>query len=132
MENSTIIIKKPSEKSFSIVFSIIFFLVALFFLNKSYFICINFLVISFLTLMIGLFKPHYLIQINLIWFKLGIFLGGIISPVIIGIIYFILVFPTGVILKLFNKDPILKNTGKNKPTYWITRKTPIYPFKNQF
>ena len=132
MENSTIIIKKPSEKSFSIVFSIIFFLVALFFLNKSYFICINFLVISFLTLMIGLFKPHYLIQINLIWFKLGIFLGGIISPVIMGIIYFILVFPTGVILKLFNKDPILKNTGKNKPTYWITRKTPIYPFKNQF
>lgn len=132
MENPTIKIKVSSEKSFGIVFSIIFGITALFFLQKSIFIFILLLIISFLILALGLRKPSYLTKINFIWFKFGLFLGGIISPIIMGIIYFILVFPTGVILKLFNKDPISKNTGKNKPTYWITRKTPIYPFKNQF
>ena len=96
--------KIGSNKSFGYTFSIVFILAFLYF----YFIQEKFLyyliLISITFLVLGFINSKILNPLNFIWFKLGIFLGNIFSPIVMGIIYFIIVTPTGLLLKLFNKD----------------------------
>ena len=71
-----------------------------------------------------------LIRLNLLWFKFGMLLGKIVSPIIMAFVFFGVVTPTGLIMKLFNKD-LLKLKRKNKDSYWIDRKSKS-EMKNQF
>ena len=72
-----------------------------------------------------------LTPLNKIWFKFGLFLGKIISPLIMGVIFFLVVTPIGLIMRVFKKD-LLNLKFNNNSSYWIENKVPKSKMKNQF
>ena len=91
-----------TNKAFGLIFAFIF-LVIFFFLDDNFFKII-FLGIFFFTLIISIFFDKFLSTPKKYWIRFGFFLGKIISPIIISLIYFVVVFPTNIILKVFRKD----------------------------
>ncbi len=120
-----------SNKNFGIVFFVVFFVLSFYPLKNNGNIIISSLIISFIFLILGLMNSNLLSPLNKIWFKFGIFLGKIVSPLVMGIIFFFLVTPIGILMRLFKKDLLnLKfNGGKS---YWIIKNDIKSIFKNQF
>ena len=129
MQNNKI--KIGSNKSFGIVFFIVFLLIALYPLLKDNDLRIWSLVISFIFLILGLINSKILTPLNRLWFKFGLLLGKFISPLIMGIIFFIVVTPIGIIMRLLKKD-LLNLKYNKKETYWIDKSGPKSKMKNQF
>ena len=127
MEN----IKIPSEKSFGIVFAVLFFLIAVYPLINSAEIRYWSLILSLLFLILGLLKSKILTPLNKLWFKFGIFLGKVISPLVMGIIFFLVITPIGILMRLMRKDLLnLKFNSSN--SYWIKKEGIKSKMKNQF
>ena len=124
-------IKISSNRSFGIVFFIVFLLIALYPLTYSQDIRIWSVIISLIFFFLGLFNSKILTPLNKLWFKFGIFLGKIISPIIMGIIFFLVVTPIGLLMRLLGKDLINLKYNNNK-SYWIEKKGPKSKMKNQF
>ena len=124
-------VKISSNRSFGIVFFIVFSLIALYPLTYSGEIRIWSVVISLIFLVLGLLNSKILAPLNKLWFKFGIFLSKIISPLIIGIIFFLIVTPIGLVMRLFGKD-ILNLKYNRKQSYWIEKNGPKSKMKNQF
>ena len=124
-------IKLPTNKNFGIVFSIVFLLIALFPLINSESLRIWSLIISAVFLFLGLINSKILTPLNNIWFKFGLILGRIVSPVIMGVIFFLVVTPTGFIMRLVGKDLLNLKFNKHK-SYWIEKTGPKSNMKNQF
>ena len=124
-------IKISSNRSFGTVFFIVFLLIALYPLLKGNDLRIWSLVISFIFLALGLINSKILTPLNRLWFKFGLLLGRFISPLVMGIIFFIVVTPTGIIMRLFKKD-LLNLKYNKKETYWINKSGPKSKMKNQF
>ena len=124
-------IKIPSNRNFGIVFFIVFFLISLYPLLNNETIRLWALAISLIFLLLGILNSTILTPLNKLWFKFGIFLGKIISPLIMGIIFFIVVTPIGLLMKLFGKD-LLSLKFNDKKTYWIEKNEPKSKMKNQF
>jgi len=127
MEN----IKISSNRSFGIVFFAVFLIIAIYPLINSGDIRIWSLVISIIFLIFGLFNSKLLTPLNQLWYKFGILLGKFISPIIMGIIFFFVVTPIGLILKIFGKD-VLNLKKNNAKSYWIKKNGPISKMRNQF
>ena len=123
-------IKISSNKSFGIVFFIIFLAISFYPFNNYEEFRLWALITSLIFLILGLINASVLTPLNLLWFKFGVLLGSIISPVIMAFVFFCVVTPTGLIMKLFNKD-LLKLKRGNKDSYWIDKKTKS-EMKNQF
>ena len=123
-------IKVSSNKSFGIVFFIFFLAVSLYPLVNSQEYRLWALITSLVFLILGLFNSSSLTPLNLLWFKFGMLLGRIVSPIIMALVFFCVVTPTGLIMKLFNKD-LLNLKKNNKKSYWIERKSKS-EMKNQF
>jgi len=124
-------IKISSNRSFGIVFFIFFLIVSLYpILNKDS-LRVWSLIISLAFLILALTNSKILTPLNKIWFKIGIILGKIVSPFIMGIVFFLVVTPTGLIMKLFGKD-LLNLKYNNKNSYWIEKVGPKSKMKNQF
>ena len=124
-------IKIGSNRSFGIVFFLVFLIIGFYpFLkgNEPYFWSI---IISVIFLILGLFNSIYLTPFNKLWFKFGILLGQIISPIVMGIVFFIVVTPIALFMKILNKD-VLNLNKNNKKTYWIEYKNKSSKMKNQF
>ena len=124
-------IKISSNRNFGIVFFIVFLLIALYPLLKGNDLRIWSLVISFIFLALGLVNSKILTPLNRLWFKFGLLLGRFISPLIMGIIFFIVVTPIGIIMRLLKKD-LLNLKYNKKETYWIDKSGPKSKMKNQF
>ena len=124
-------IKISSNRSFGIVFFIGFLLIALYPFTYGGEIRIWSLIISILFLILGLLNSKILAPLNKIWFKFGILLGRIVSPLIMGIIFFLVVTPIGFIMRLLGKDLLNLKYNKNK-SYWIKKNGPKSKMKNQF
>ena len=124
-------IKIRSNKSFGVVFFLVFLLISIYPLINDGNIRIWSFVISIIFLILGISNSKILSPLNKIWFKFGLLLGKIISPVVMGIIFFIVVTPTGLILRLFQKD-VLNLKFNNNNTYWIEKSGPKSKMKNQF
>ena len=124
-------VKIGSNRSFGIVFFIVFLLIAIYPLINSGELRLWSLVISVFFLVLGLINSKILNPLNKLWFKFGIFLGKIISPLIMGIIFFFVVTPIGIIMRLVNKD-LLKLKYNKTSTYWIEKTEPKSKMKNQF
>ena len=124
-------IKISSNRSFGIGFFIIFFLIALYPLLSDQEIRLWALIISAIFLILGLLKSKLLTPLNKLWFRFGIFLGKIITPIIMGIIFFIVVTPIGLIMRLIGKDVLNLKYNKEK-SYWIEKDGPKSKMKNQF
>ena len=123
--------KVGSNKSFGIVFFVVFLLISLYPLLNNESIRVWSLVISIIFLILGILDSKILSPLNKIWFKFGIFLGKIISPIIMGIIFFLVVTPTGFIMRLLGKD-VLNLKFSDHKSYWIEKTGPKSKMKNQF
>ena len=124
-------IKISSNRSFGIVFFIVFLLIALYPLLIDNDLRIWSLVISFIFLILGLINSKILTPLNKLWFKFGLLLGRFVSPLIMGIIFFVVVTPIGIIMRLLKKD-LLNLKYNKKETYWIDKSGPKSKMKNQF
>ena len=124
-------VKLSSNRSFGVVFFIVFLLIGLYPILKGNDLRIWSLIISFIFLSLGLINSRILTPLNRLWFKFGLLLGKFISPIIMGIIFFIVVTPIGIIMRLFKKD-LLNLKFNEKETYWIEKKGPKSKMKNQF
>ena len=124
-------IKISSNKSFGIVFFTFFLIIAFWPLINDGNIRIWSLAVSIIFLILGIANAKILTPLNNLWFKFGLFLGKIVSPLIMGTIFFFVVTPIGVLMRILNKD-ILNLKYNNKSTYWIEKSGPKSNMKNQF
>ena len=124
-------IKIGSNKSFGIVFFVVFLLIALYPLTSDQEIRLWSLIISIIFLILGLFNSKILRPLNILWFKFGIFLGKIVSPIIMGVIFFFVVTPIAILMRFIGKD-LLNLKYNKKKTYWIEKNGPKSKMKNQF
>ena len=124
-------IKIGSNRSFGIVFSAVFLLIALYPIINDENLRYWALLISIIFAILGLANSNLLSPLNRIWFKFGLFLGKIISPLIMGVIFFLVVTPIGLIMRVFKKD-LLNLKFNNNASYWIENKGPKSKMKNQF
>ena len=124
-------IKIGSNRSFGFVFFVVFLLISIYPFLKDGNIRLWSLIISIIFLVLGLLNSNLLSPLNKLWFRFGLFLGKIISPIIMGIIFFLVVTPIAIIMRLFKKD-ILNLKFKENNTYWIDKTGPKSKMKNQF
>ena len=124
-------IKISSNKSFGLVFFVFFLTISLFPLFKYGNIRIWAIIPAIIFLILGLLNSPILSPLNKIWFKFGILLGSFMSPIAMGIVFFIVVTPTSLIMKMFGKN-LLGLKKNNKKSYWIERSSIKSKMKDQF
>ena len=124
-------IKISSNRSFGIVFFIVFLIISTYPLIDGGNLRIWSLIVSVIFLILGLLNSNILAPFNKLWFKFGIFLGNIMSPIIMGIVFFTVVTLTSFIMKLLGKDLLNLKKSKNK-SYWIEKVKIKSTMKNQF
>ena len=124
-------IKIGSNRSFGIVFFVVFLIISTYPLINGDELRLWSLIISIVFLFLGLVNSKILNPLNKLWFKFGIFLGKIISPLVMGIIFFLVVTPIGLLMRLLNKD-LLNLRFNNNGSYWIEKTELKSKMKNQF
>jgi len=124
-------IKISSNKNFGVVFFIFFFIISIYPLYKEEEIRIWAIIIAIIFLNLGLFNSSILSPLNKLWFKFGIFLGNFISPIVMGIVFFAVVTPTSLIMRILGRN-LLGLKKDNKKSYWIDRSKIKSKMKNQF
>jgi hypothetical protein len=120
-----------SNKNFGLVFSAFFFIISLFPLFEDGNIKIWAIILAIIFLILGLLNSSILSPLNKIWFKFGIVLGSFVSPIVMGIVFFAIVTPTSLIMKMLGKN-LLGLKRNNKKSYWIERSSIKSKMKNQF
>ncbi|MDB9773631.1 SxtJ family membrane protein [Candidatus Pelagibacter sp.] len=124
-------IKLPTNRNFGVVFFFVFLIISLFPLLKNENIRIWSIIIALAFLVLGLLNSKFLTSLNKIWFRFGIILGSIVSPIVMGIVFFTIVTPTSLIMRALGKN-LLNLKKKNKKTYWVERSKIKSKMKNQF
>ena len=124
-------IKIGSNRSFGIVFFVVFILIGFYPLLKDGNLNIILILIGLIFLILGILNSRILTPLNKIWFKFGIFLGQIISPIVMGIIFFLVVTPIAFIMRVLGKD-VLELKKKTDNSYWIKKTDLKSKMKNQF
>ena len=124
-------IKRSSNKNFGIVFFVVFIIIGFWPLLdiNTYRLWAIIIAVIFLTL--GLMNSRLLTPLNILWFKFGIFLGNIVSPIVMGVIFFFVVTPIAILMRISKKD-LLNLKFNNKETYWIKKSNYKSKMKNQF
>ena len=121
-----------SEKNFGIVFSIVFLLISLYPLINGQAIHVSVLILSFIFIMLAYLLPKILTIPNKLWFKFGVFLGSIVAPAVMALVYFTTVAPIGIIFKIMGKDPLQRKVKKTTKSYWLSKEKPSSTMKDQF
>ena len=124
-------INTSSNKSFGLVFFAFFFIISLFALLKDGNIRVWAIIIAIIFLILGLFNSSILKPLNKVWFKFGILLGNFISPIVMGIVFFGVVTPTSLIMKILGKN-LLGLKKNNKKSYWIEKSSIKSKMRDQF
>ena len=124
-------IKIGSNRSFGIVFFVVFILIGFYPLLNDGNLNIISILIGIIFLILGILNSRFLTPLNKIWFKFGILLGQIISPIVMGIIFFLVVTPIAFIMRVLGKD-VLKLKKNTDNSYWIKKTDLKSKMKNQF
>ena len=124
-------IKIGSNRSFGIVFFTVFLIIATYPLINNGELRIWSLILSLVFLILGLLNSKILYPLNKIWFKFGLLLGKLVSPLIMAIIFFLVVTPIGILMRILNKDLLNLKFNKSK-SYWIEKNEQKSKMKNQF
>jgi hypothetical protein len=124
-------IKISSNRNFGVFFFIFFMIISLFLLFKDGNVRVWAVVVAITFLILGLLNSSVLSPLNKIWFKFGVLLGNLISPIIMGLVFFIVVTTTSFIMKVFGKD-LLNLKKNNKKSYWIKKSSIKSKMNNQF
>jgi len=120
-----------SNKSFGILFFVVFFLYGIWPILSSNEIRIWSLSMGIIFLILGLLNSKLLTPFHNLWLKLGTLLGRIVSPIVMFLVYFVFITPLAVIIRLFGKD-LLRTKFNKSPSYWIKRGKNIGTMKKQF
>ena len=120
-----------TNKSFGIIFFIFFLIISFWPLLNDEEIRVWALIMSLIFLILAILKPYLLTPLNRIWIRFGFVLGGIVSPIIMGIVFFTIVTPTGFLMRIFSKDYLNLKKNSNK-TYWINSISKKSKMKDQF
>ena len=123
-------IKISSNRSFGLVFSAVFLIIALWPLTSGFSVLIWAVIVSLVFLILGLLNSKLLTPLNKIWFKFGILLGRIISPLVMGLIFFFVITPIGISLRLFGKDFLDLKKKETGGSYWNMRDSKIEKSQN--
>ena len=127
-------IELPSNRKFGIFFTFVFALAAAYFYNSDIMTwAYLFSATSLIFLVITLVKDELLLPLNKLWMRFGLLLGIIVSPIVLGVIFFGLFTPIATLMRLIRRDE-LKLKFSKKASHWISRSEPIKSesFKNQF
>ena len=120
-----------TNRSFGIVFFVFFFIVSVYPILKGGELRTWSLVLSLIFLLLGIVNSRFLTPLNLVWMKFGELLGKIVSPIVLGFIFFLVITPICLFMKLIGKDLLKTKLSKDK-TYWIKRSKNITSMKRQF
>tara|TARA_B110000211_G_scaffold67256_1_gene77757 strand:- start:2160 stop:2537 length:378 start_codon:yes stop_codon:yes gene_type:complete len=123
--------KKNSNRSFGILFFVVFLTISLWPLLKENDLRIWSFIISILFLILSILNSKILSPIKRVWIRFGELLGKIISPIVLAVVFFIVVTPIGLFMKILRKDLLNIKFTKDK-SYWIKRDKDLGPMKNQF
>ena len=123
-------IKRKDNITFGILFFILFLIIGLYPLKSEGLIRIWSVVLSLVFLIITIIKPNLFTFINKLWIQFGIILGKIISPVVMSLVFFLVITPIGILVRIFKKDVMGLKRGAN--TYWINREDKLQSMKKQF
>ena len=125
-------IKIGTNKSFGIVFFVVFLLIGFYPLLNDDSLRWWAIIVSVFFLLLGFLNSVLLTPLNSIWFKFGLFLGKFVSPIVMGLVYFAVVFPTFLFLKLLKKNYLNIKYEKNRLSYWMDVKNKNKSMKDQF
>jgi hypothetical protein len=120
-----------SNRSFGLVFFAFFLIIGLWPIFEYEDVRIWSIIAAFIFLILGILDSKYLTPLNRFWMKFGLFLGKIISPIVMGIVFFLVVTPIGIMMKIFRKD-LLNIKYKKNQSYWVHRKNKFGSMKKQF
>ena len=123
-------IKRKDNITFGILFFILFLIIGLYPLKSEGLIRIWSVVLSLVFLIITIIRPNLFTFINKLWIQFGILLGKIISPVVMGLVFFFVVTPIGILVRIFKKD--VMGLKRGAITYWINREDKVQSMKKQF
>ena len=121
-----------SNRSFGLVFFVVFLILGLWPIKSGGDINIFLILISLIFLFLAIIKSKFLTPLNKLWFKFGMKLGALIAPIVMGVVFFLVVTPIGIIMKITGRDLINKKINKNIKTYWLNRKKAVGSMKRQF
>ena len=125
-------LKISSNRNFGLVFALVFLIISLWPLMQENQIRIWSFVISLLFLILGLMNSRLLYPLNRLWFKFGLLLGVAISPIVMGIVFFLIVTPIAFVMRILGKDLLKKKYDNISKSYWIKRDKTINTMKKQF
>ena len=123
---------QSSNKSFGILFFLVFLIISLWPLKNGNNLNFYFLTASIIFLILGVLNSKLLSPFNKAWIKFGEILGLIIAPIVMGIVYFVILTPVSLIVRLFGKDLLGLKFLKGKETYWIKRNKKLTSMDKQF
>ena len=124
--------KESSNRSFGLLFFFVFLIISLWPLLNEGPVRIWSIAIAIIFLILGLVNSKLLTPLNILWFKFGMFLGSIVSPFVMGIVFFLVITPTGFIMKMMNRDLLNNKYDNKKKSYWINRIKTKSSMKQQF
>jgi hypothetical protein len=130
LQKQEIKINKKNNITFGIIFFIFFLIVGLYPLVSVGVIRIWYVVLSLVFLIITITRPNLFTFLNRSWIQFGIFLGKIISPIVMGLVFFFVVTPIGILVRIFKKD--LMGLKRGASSYWVNRKDKVQSMKKQF
>jgi hypothetical protein len=128
-------IKLPSNKKFGYFFSAIFLIITIYCqLSENHTIGYIFAALTVLFFMTTLINAKLLLPLNKIWMRFGLLLGSIINPIVLGIIFFVLFTPYGIVMRIFGRDELRLKKIINKKSHWVLRSEtqPQTDFRKQF
>ena len=123
---------QSSNRSFGILFFIVFLILSLWPLKNGNNLNLYFLITSGIFLILGAINSKLLTPLNKTWIKFGEILGLIIAPIVMSLVYFVILTPVSLIVRLFGKDLLGLKFKKENETYWIKRKKNLTSMDKQF
>ena len=123
-------IKPKDNITFGILFFIFFLIIGLYPLKSGEVIRVWSTILSLIFLIITITKPNLFTYLNRLWIKFGMLLGKIISPIVMGLVFFFVVTPIGILVRVLKKD--VMGLKRGAPSYWINREDKIQSMKKQF
>ena len=125
-------VKMSSNRSFGLLFFIVFLAISLWPLISQEDLRLWAFIIAIIFFVLGILNSKFLTPLNKLWMKFGIFLGSIISPFVMGVVFFMVVTPIGLIMRSIGKDLLRMKKSKSVSTYWIDREKQNNTMKRQF
>ena len=116
--------------TFGILFFVFFLIIGLYPLISSEPIRIWSIIVSLVFLIVTIIKPNLFTFLNKLWIKFGILLEKIISPIVMGLVFFFVITPIGIFVRILKKD--IMGLKRGKSSYWITREDKVQSMKKQF